>query len=134
MKEMLLFLTLIPMLAVGASPSTPRAKAEAFLGSVVAGDIAGGYDRLFVGSSIPKSKPQAVTLLKTQTQSGLPLYGKTLGYEFVKEETYGTSIDRLVFILKSEVGPTIWEFYFYKPADSWFLTNVVFNDQYTLLK
>jgi hypothetical protein len=134
MKEMLLFLTLIPMLAVGASPGTPRAKAEAFLGSVVAGDIAGGYDRLFVGSSIPKSKPQAVTLLKTQTQSGLPLYGKTLGYEFVKEETYGTSIDRLVFILKSEVGPTIWEFYFYKPANSWFLTNVVFNDQYTLLK
>jgi hypothetical protein len=134
MKEMLLFLTLIPMLAVGASPGTPRAKAEAFLGSVVAGDIAGGYDRLFVGSSIPKSKPQAVTLLKTQTQSGLPLYGKTLGYEFVKEETYGTSIDRLVFILKSEGGPTIWEFYFYKPANSWFLTNVVFNDQYTLLK
>jgi len=134
MKKMLLLFTPVPMLALGASPGTPRAKAEAFLGSVVAGDIAGGYDRLFVGSTIPKNKPQAVTLLKTQTQSGLPLYGKTLGYEFVKEESYGNSIDRLVFILKSEVGPTIWEFYFYKPADSWFLANIVFNDQFTLLK
>jgi hypothetical protein len=89
---------------------------------------------LFVGSAIPKNKPQAVALLKTQTQSGLPLYGKIIGYEFVKEESYGTSIDRLVYILKSDGGPTIWEFYFYKPADSWFLSNVVFNDQYTLLR
>jgi hypothetical protein len=134
MKKWLLLLTLVPVLALGAGPGSPRAKAEAFLGSIVAGDIAAGYDRLFVGSAIPKNKPQAVELLKTQTQSGLPLYSKILGYEFVKEESYGTSIDRLVFILKSEVGPTIWELYFYKPADSWFLTNVVFNDQYTLLK
>ena len=134
MKRLLLLLMFFPMLSIGATPSMPRAKAESFLGSVVAGDIAGGYDRLFVGSAIPKNKPQAVAVLKTQTQSGLPLYGKVIGYEFVKEETYGTSIDRLVYILKSELGPTIWEFYFYKPTDSWFLSNVMFNDQYTLLK
>lgn len=134
MKRLLLLMLLVPMLSVGATPSIPRAKAESFLGSVVAGDIAGGYDRLFIGSAIPKNKPQAVMLLKTQTQSGLPLYGKIIGYEFVKEESSGTSIDRLVYILKSELGPTIWEFYFYKPMDSWFLSNVVFNDQYTLLR
>ncbi len=134
MKTLLLLVLFVPTWALGAAPSVPRAKAEAFLGSVVAGDIGGGYDRLFVGSAIPKNKPQAVTLLKTQTQSGLPLYGKMLGYELLKEEAYGTSIARLVYVLKSELGPTIWEFYFYKGTDAWTLSNVAFNDQYTLLR
>ena len=134
MKKLLLLTMLIPMSSMAGTSSIPRTKAESFLGSVVAGDIAAGYDRLFIGSAIPKNKPQAVEVLKTQTQSGLPLYGKLLGYELVKEQPYGTSIDRLVYILKSELGPTIWEFYFYKSTDSWFLSNVVFSDQYTLLK
>ncbi len=104
-----------------------------FFKMVEAGKISEAYDQLFVGSQIPKQKPQAVDLLKRQTSSGLPLYGKILGHEKIREERIGKSIVRLVYILKSEQAPTTWEFYFYKPKNNWFLSNVIFNDQFQLL-
>ena len=134
MKLTTALLILAPVWAVAAAPTTPREKAEAFFSSVIKSDIAGGYDRLFDGSSIPQDKPQAVTLLKTQTQTGLPLYGKILGYDFIKEEDFGSSIVRLVYVLKSEKAPTTWELYFYRPKGSWFLANIIFNDQFSLLR
>jgi len=111
----------------------PTQKAESFLQMVQDGKIDEAYDMLFVGSSIPSSKPQAVQMLKTQTSSGLPLYGTVLGFDKVREELFGDSVVRLVYILKSEIAPTVWEFYFYKPKGKWFLANIIFNDQFKLL-
>ena len=95
-----------------------------------AGKISEAYDGLFVGSQIPAQKPQAVDMLKRQTSSGLPLYGNIVGLEKIRDEKLGNSIVRLVYVLKSEIAPTIWEFYFYKPKEQWFLANVKFNDQF----
>ena len=134
MRLLLVVLLVLPLSLFAAEPTMPKDRVDAFLGAVRKGDISGGYDRLFAGSSIPQDKPQAVTLLKTQTQTGLPLYGKILGHEFIKEEKFGSAIVRLVYVLKSEKGPTVWEFYFYKPKDSWFLANILFNDQFALLR
>jgi hypothetical protein len=96
-------------------------------------DISEAYDKLFRGSSIPTEKPQSIAVLKQQTQIALPLYGKVLGYELVREESFGTSVVRLVYLLKAEKHVTVWEFYFYKPKDDWFLANVYFNDQFNYL-
>ena len=74
-----------------------------------------------------------MTTLKQQTESGLPLYGKVLGYEVVYNEQLSNSLARLVYILKLERHPTIWEFYFYKPGDQWILINVKFNDKLDML-
>lgn len=134
MRTLFAFLLIFPFSVFSAEPILPKEKAEAFFASIQKGDISGGYDRLFVGSAIPQDKPQAVTVIKTQTQNGLPLYGAILGYELTKEEKFGSSVVRLVYILKSERAPTIWEFYFYKPKDSWFLVHVTFNDQFALLR
>lgn len=73
-------------------------------------------------------------MLKQQTESGLPVFGKSIGYEFISEETFGTSIVRYVHVLKSEKGPTTLEFFFYKPENEWFLANIIFNDQFTFLR
>ncbi len=134
MKKWLIILLCLPITAIAANGETPKEQTELFFKSVLKGDISSAYDRLFVGSSIPKEKPQAVSVLKQQTQSGLPLYGEILGYERIRVVKYGTSIMRLVYVLKSEKAPTVWEFHFYKPKKSWVLTNVLFNDQYDLLK
>jgi hypothetical protein len=134
MKKWLIFLLLIPAYAYAADLQTPKNLTDAFFSSVIKGNISNAYDQLFQGSSIPNDKPQAVTALKQQTRSNLPLYGKLLGYEFIKEEKFGNSVTRILYILKSEKGPTIWEFYFYKPENSWFLANVVFNDQFQMLR
>lgn len=106
---------------------------EEFFTMVEAGKISEAYDQLFMGSQIPAQKPQAVDLLKRQTSSGLPLYGKIVGLEKIREESIGKSIVRLVYILKLEHAPTVWEFYFYKPKSNWYLANVIFNDQFQLL-
>jgi len=129
----LAILLFCPISAYAADDGLPKAMVETFLNEVQQGHIGSAYDQLFVGSSIPTDKPQAVTLLKQQTQTALGLYGKVLGRELIHEERFGTSIVRYVYVLKSEKGPTIWEFYFYKPKSDWFLANIVFNDQFNLL-
>ena len=130
----LLSLLLLPLSSAIAAAPLPRQSVESFFTAVINGKIAEGYDQLFAGSSIPQDKPQAVASLKQQTQSGLPLYGKISGFEQISEEKFGSSIVRYVYVLKSEKGPTIWEFFFYKPNDSWFLGNVVFSYQFTSLR
>ena len=112
MKKWFLFLLIFPVCVTAGNLKSPKDITNAFFASVIKGNIASGYDQLFQGSPIPADKPQAVTALKQQTKSGLPLYGKLIGYEFIKEERFGKSIVRLLYTLKSEKGPTIWEFYF----------------------
>lgn len=134
MKKWILIFLLTPMVVIAANDKTPKSFSEDFFKSIAKNEISNGYDQLFIGSTIPKDKPQAVSLLKQQTQSGLPLYGKILGYELVSEEKFGESITRLVYVLKSEKAPTTWELYFYKPKQTWFLANIIFNDQFSFLK
>jgi len=105
-----------------------------FFKMIEAGRILDAYDQLFAGSQIPAQKPQAVEMLKKQTSNILSLYGKIVGLEKIREERIGESIIRLAYILKLETAPTIWEFYFYKPGDNWFLANITFNDQVQSLK
>ena len=112
----------------------PKEFVEEFFAQTMAGRISEAYDGLFSGSNIPEMKPQAVEMVKRQTASGLPIYGSILGYEKIREEKFGTSVVRLVYILKSEQAPTIWEFYFYKPTSDWVLAKVLFNDQLQLLE
>lgn len=124
---------LIPASVFAAEVATPQAKVENFFGLLQKGNIATAYDQLFEGSSIPKDKPQAVALVKQQTQA-LALYGQILGYELVHEEKLSNSVMRLVYFLNTEKAPVVWEFYFYKPKSGWFLANVLFNDQFQLLE
>lgn len=107
----------------------PAEAVEAFFATVQAGDIHAAYDKLFVGSPIPSKQPQQVDMLKMQTKSGLPLLGNILGVEKVREELLGASVIRLVYIMKMDLSPLVWEFHFYKPQTQWILAKVIFNDQ-----
>ena len=81
---------------------SPHEFTEEFFARLQVGEISAAYDQLFAGSSIPRQKPQAVELLKRQTASGLPLYGKIVGFEKIRTEKIGRSITRLVYVLKLE--------------------------------
>jgi hypothetical protein len=129
----IVMLVLISTSVFAAEPESPKARAENFLALLQRGSIGTAYDQLFKGSTIAVDRPQVVIQLMQQTQSGLASYGQILGYEVVHEEQLGSSVVRLVYFLKSEKAPTIWEFYFYKPKSTWFLVNVTFNDQFQFL-
>ena len=117
-----------------AAAKEPKEFTNNFFKMVRSGKIPEAFDQLFVGSQIPAQKPQAVDALKRQTASGLPIYGNVLGVELIREEKFGESIVRLVYVLKSDMAQTVWEFYFYKPKAEWFLGNILFNDEYNLLR
>ena len=91
-------------------------------------------NQLFNGSPLTTENPQALVNLKNQTEKLLPLYGGMLGYELIHEENFGTSVVRLVYVLRQEKNATVWEFYFYKPRSFWFLSNIRFNDQFNSLE
>ncbi len=116
-----------------AQDQSPKAMAETFFRTLQGGKISQAYDQLFAGSTIPQTKPQAVEAVKRQTESGLPQLGKILGFELIREEKFGTTIVRFVYLLKLEKSPTVWELYFYKPKTAWFIVNLMFNDQFNLL-
>ena len=117
-----------------ADAKEPKEFTSSFFKMVQSGKIPEAYDQLFSGSQIPAQKPQAVEAFKRQTASGLPMYGNILGVELYREEIIGASLVRLVYILKSEMAPIVWEFYFYKPKSEWFLCNLLFNDEFNSLK
>jgi hypothetical protein len=133
MKKALIF-TLVMCLMPGgialAQSKIPVQMAEKFFGMVEKGKIGEAYDQLFQGSMIPVTKPQAVETMKKQTESGLSIFGKIFGYEKIREERFGSSILRLVYVVKSEKFPTVWEFYFYKAKNDWVLGNLKFNDYF----
>lgn len=105
---------------------------ETFLTSLIDGQIDAAYTKILQGSLI-QEKGEEVKNLKQQTSVGLDIYGKPLGFELLKQQDYGASIARMVYVLKCEKHPLIWEFYFYKPKSEWTLVRIMFNDRFDLL-
>ena len=109
-----------------------KKKAETFLSGIIRGQIDESYDEL-ISNTLLESKPQQVKLAKGQTSAVINIYGKLLDYEFIKQQKYGDSIVRIVYVLKSEQAPFTWEFYFYKAVSDWKLIQFNFNDKFDLL-
>lgn len=109
-----------------------QTRAEIFLAGIIEKEVDKSYDELFSNSLIA-SKAQMVRLQKENTLTILNMYGELLSYDFVKQQKYGDSVVRLVYVLKCEQVPVIWEFYFYKPVSDWTLVNIAFDTKYDLL-
>lgn len=109
-----------------------QTRAEIFLAGIIDKEVDKSYDELFSNSLIA-SKAQMVRLQKENTLTILNMYGELLSYDFVKQQKYGDSVVRLVYILKCEQVPVVWEFYFYKPVSDWTLVNIAFDTKYDLL-
>jgi len=109
-----------------------QTRAEIFLAGIIEKEVDKSYDELFSNSLIA-SKAQMVRLQKENTLTILNMYGELLSYDFIKQQKYGDSVVRLVYVLKCEQVPVIWEFYFYKPVSDWTLVNITFDTKYDLL-
>src|SRR5436189_183254 len=53
---------------------------------------------------------------------------EALGFELVEEKAFGKSVVKLVYVLKLESHPLVWEFHFYKPKEKWFLARLGFDE------
>lgn len=104
--------------------------ADAFLLRISRGEIDEAYDIFLTGSTIDAVQ---VAGLKEKTKSGLPLYGPSHGHDLVRQEAFGTSVIRLLYLLKCQQHPITWEFYFYKTNDRWIVSSLKFMDTFDLL-
>lgn len=125
---------LYPASLFAATGPSYQVQAEKFLETIVAGQVDEAYDNLFKDSPILKLKPQDIGITKQQTNMLISLYGKKLGFEFIKKETFGSSVIRLLYIIKTENVPITFEIYFYKPGTKWLPASVNFEDTFALLR
>ena len=109
-----------------------QTRAEMFVAGINEKEVDKSYDELFSNSLIA-SKEHMLKLQKENIWTILNMYSELLGYDFVKQQKYGDSVVRLVYVLKCEQVPVIWEFYFYKPVSDWTLVNIAFDTKYDLL-
>jgi hypothetical protein len=113
-----------------AAAQSPRSLAEAFLGTLQKSPVAAGYAKLFEGSNIGPDQAQN---LARQTEATFSTLGRVLGYDMIREEQFTPSFTRLVYLLRLERHPTLWEFYFYRPGNRWFVAEVNFSRKFDAL-
>jgi hypothetical protein len=129
MKHILAALALF-IACSSAAAQSPRAQAEGFLGALQKSQVAPAYAKLFEGSNIGPDQAQN---LARQTEATLATLGRVLGYDMVREEQFTASFTRVVYLLRLERHPTVWEFYFYRPGNRWFVAEVNFSRKFDAL-
>ena len=98
---------------------------------VIAGKGSAAVDQYFASNPLVKEKEQQVLFIKTQIEAVFNVFGKPLGYELVAQETLAPSLRRFVYISKHEYHALTWEFFVYKPRDSWIASNINFDDDFS---
>lgn len=119
------------LISAQAWAQSPRSQAEQFLGTLQRGQIAAAFTKLFEGSNI--SSGGAGQGIIRRTEAMLPPHGRVLGHELIEERQFAGTVTRLVYILRSERHLTMWEFYFYRPGNRWFLAEVNLSENLNLL-
>lgn len=125
MKHLLALLCL-SLLSCAAFAQSPRAQSEAFLEVLRKGQLGPAYAKLLEGSNIGRDQAQGI---QRQTAATLQPLGRVLGYDLIREEQFGQSLTRLVYLLRSERHLTLWELYYYRPASRWFLAEINFSQR-----
>ncbi|MHC4130541.1 MAG: hypothetical protein ACYSSP_01145 [Planctomycetota bacterium] len=105
---------------------------EQFLSDIINGEVDKAYNELLSGTMLA-NRSEAVDQQKQQTSRLFDSYGKLLGFEPVKKQTFGKSLVRLVYVMKCEKMPLVWEFYYYKADKDWQLISLKSRDTFDML-
>ena len=86
------------------------------------GETAKGLDLMAPYLVIPKNE---FDVTKKQILIQAPLlqeqFGRSLSTEYIRTDKVGSSLIRIIYLLKYEKKVMSWTFYFYKPKDQWVL-------------
>lgn len=97
------------------------------------GDIRGAFELARPYVVIPQSEFDA---LLGQVELQLPMisgrFGKSIGYELLRNDTVGASLVQAVYIQKFEKHAMVWRFIFYKADTGWVLNSFKYVDDITL--
>ena len=103
---------------------------EGFLTEIDRGDFDKAYELMMRHSWLPEKEVMAV---KAATQKQLPAlaprFGRIVGHEFIRKETAGASLIRLVYITKFENHVLRWRFLFYNSGKGWLVNTFSYDDK-----
>lgn len=133
MKRLLLLATFaLPLIATAqtkflAEPDIRKA-AESMVGSVAAGNAAGAWKVLRPLSVLPASEFDVFEAQYGNQEAQIrQRFGAPLGYEYVRTEKVGNSIQRLLFVMRFEKAPMRWLLVFYRTEKGWVSTDFKFD-------
>ncbi len=128
---LILLMTLCFSSLVFANQHQPEDQIAQFFKLLQANKIQDAYQDIFQGNqSVKINSPNSQTTIR-QIEFIKNNYGKMIGFDLIKHQEYGHALSRYTYILRSAHYPTIWNFYYYKPAGHWFLLTFRFNDRLT---
>lgn len=121
---------------VNALPSADAAVAlsDRIMQGVTAGKISEAL--ALVGPHAVLSDEQIDSLvkqIKEQQPTVAARFGASLGYELLRNDTAGGSVQRTVFLQRFERHAMLWVFLWYRGRDGWVLNNVSYVDNLSLL-
>lgn len=111
------------------SPIEARQLTDRVMIKVGMGDVENGVRLIKPYLIIPSSEFEAmIEQLKLQSPAILHRFGKSIGYEFIREDRVGENLLRIVQIQRFEKHVMRWNFYFYRGKNGWVLNTFKSDD------
>lgn len=124
---------------VGAARALPSADAAVALSDrimqfIVAGKAAEGFDLALPHALVTKAQMDDFNKqVKTHQDTWGARFGKSTGYELLRNDTMGDSLVRAVFLHRFDEHAIVWYFVWYRGTQGWVLTRFVFVEDSTKL-
>ena len=115
------------------SPDAAVALADKVMAQVAAGDLRGGLEALKPHTVVPTAEFEAMIGQAELQQPMLSArFGKSIGYELLRNDTVGQSLIQLIYLHKYERHATVWRFIFYRTDSGWTLNTFKYVDDITM--
>jgi hypothetical protein len=112
------------------TPAEARQLTDRAMAKVGAGDIESGIRLLRPFFIIPPAEFEVmIDKLKMQLPAMSQRFGKSIGYEFIREDRAGENLLRIVQIHRFQKHAMRWNFYFYRGENGWVLNTFNTDDE-----
>lgn len=117
----------------------PSSDAAVALSDRIMQEVSAGRIREALAIAVPHTvlTQEQIDLLIKQVEEQRPTmaarFGASLGYELLRNDTVGGSLQRTVFLHRFDKHAMVWLFLWYRSKDGWILSNVSYGDNMTLL-
>jgi hypothetical protein len=110
-------------------PAAARQLSDQMMQKIASGDIEGGLRLARPYVVIPEAELQTmIDQAKIQAPIMAQRFGKSVGYEFIREERAGEHLLHIMHVNRFERHMTRWNFYFYRTPTGWVLNTFQFDD------
>jgi hypothetical protein len=110
-------------------PTEAKDLTNRVMAKVGSGDIEGGLMLTKPYLIIPSAEFDVMlNQLRMQQPAMIQRFGKSIGFEFIREDKIGENLLRIIQINRFEKHAMRWSFYFYKGKDGWVLNTFKTDD------